>query len=205
MATRATYTIHAKNGVQHSFYIHWDGYPAGAAQYIKAALLHTQNNRGGIAEGFIRANDSAEFTTGKDAHGDTEFHYFIHELSDDIEVTTFAIRYEDNGKRNFVSQGKQSIDAFINDALTQGYKDALAYVKRVGSTETVDKPELVCKINGRYYTKATAYAAWLEKLEAYKDYATRFPHYSGNCSGAFDAISKAFAVVDTITKLEAKA
>jgi hypothetical protein len=204
MATRATYTIHTKDRTQYSFYIHWDGYPAGAAQYIKAALLHTQNNRGNIADAFLRANSNAELTPSKDAHGDTEFHYFIEEGRDEITVTPLAIKHLDSGRREFIALGEQSIDDFINTSLTQGYKDNLAYIKRTGSKETVDKPELVYKIANRYYTKATAHAAWLEKIESYKDYGTRFPHFSGNCSGAYDAIGKAFVIIDTITQAEIK-
>ena len=90
MATRATYTF--KTETQYKFegpadvhvYIHYDGYPSGAASYFNNALkllnerrVPLSNIRGGITEQFIRANNLAEITSHADNHGDTEFHYDI--------------------------------------------------------------------------------------------------------------------------------
>ena len=98
MATRATYTLRQKEtragaprkgGVYH-VYIHYDGYPEGAAEYFAAAmklraLRYSAENldaglRGSLPEQFIRANALAEFTNHPDDHGDTEFHYDIAEV-----------------------------------------------------------------------------------------------------------------------------
>jgi hypothetical protein len=84
MATRATYTINEHEKGEFHFYIHWDGYPEGAANYFRQMLLAMEDakNRGGFIENFIRANHLAELTEGRDAHGDTEFHYNLSILSD---------------------------------------------------------------------------------------------------------------------------
>jgi hypothetical protein len=72
MATRATYQIN------HScFYIHWDGYPEGAATYFWKMYKTMQTSAGGYAEAFLRANEGAEFTAGHERHGDTEWRYTL--------------------------------------------------------------------------------------------------------------------------------
>ena len=82
MSTRATYEIDGS-----IFYIHHDGYPAGAAFYlfnmVKASnaagnrtgwdVWDSQNCRGGLAFAFISGNGNCEPTDGHDAHGDTEY------------------------------------------------------------------------------------------------------------------------------------
>jgi len=85
MSTRATYVIDG-----HGFYIHYDGYPEGAAGYffnmIKAGAGVIESNpalkgdylrdpRGGYGAHFLRGNVLAEFTEGHDTHGDTEYQY----------------------------------------------------------------------------------------------------------------------------------
>lgn len=77
MSTRATYEFTPgpfTPGV--TFYVHYDGYPEGAARYFYAMLNHP-NDRGGLAAKFIRANELAEFTDAHDAHGDTEYRYTV--------------------------------------------------------------------------------------------------------------------------------
>lgn len=71
MSTRATYQIDNKY-----FYIHYDGYPSGAATYFYATLTF-DNKRGGLAEQFLRANDLAEFTGSHEIHGDSEYRYTL--------------------------------------------------------------------------------------------------------------------------------
>ena len=78
MGTRATYKIEKT-----TFYIHYDGYEEGAAQYflnmVRAQSEIDRNgmptNRGGNAENFLRANRLAEFTESHELHGDTEYEY----------------------------------------------------------------------------------------------------------------------------------
>lgn len=93
MSTRATYTIKSKNysdktDVKH-FYIHYDGYLEGAAEYFKA-FVELTNSKGGNAERFLRANDQAEFTPNPECHGDTEFHY---ELEPDLTIKAYSINH----------------------------------------------------------------------------------------------------------------
>lgn len=90
MGTRATYQFETKGkyGINKkvTYYIHWDGYPAGAATYFKAAAdllaAHPRTEpgddwRGNIAEAFVRANLLAEITPDHEAHGDTEYRYDV--------------------------------------------------------------------------------------------------------------------------------
>ncbi len=78
MGTRATYQI--SSGIFDKqtvcFYIHWDGYPQGAAQYFWN--MHSiKSNRGGYAGKFVRGNEYAEFTPSHNTHGDTEYRYSL--------------------------------------------------------------------------------------------------------------------------------
>lgn len=77
MSTRATYLIteHAFHPAV-CFYIHSDGYPEYAFHYFQNAVAADDKScNSSFAERFIRANDTAEFTSGHDAHGDTEYRY----------------------------------------------------------------------------------------------------------------------------------
>ena len=77
MSTRATYVFEgAEYHPTVAFYIHYDGYHEGAAGYLYAMLCNT-DERGGLAERFIRSNRLAEFTKSHEAHGDTEHRYTI--------------------------------------------------------------------------------------------------------------------------------
>ena len=75
MSTRATYRfipddpglIRLRPVV--TVYVHRDGYPEGAAVYLKDAPT---------VEKFIRKNDRAEVTARHEVHDDTEFRYDIH-------------------------------------------------------------------------------------------------------------------------------
>lgn len=77
MSTRATYQF-ITNPVSHqprvTFYIHHDGFPEGAAQYLAAAMPLVS---GGMAERFVRANQNAEFTSSHETHGDTDYRYTL--------------------------------------------------------------------------------------------------------------------------------
>lgn len=87
MGTRATYSFSGQNKKTQHVYIHWDGYPSGAAYYFQGAVTRLRERlksapsaeRGGLFEAFIRANVQAEITSDPDMHGDTEFHYEVEE------------------------------------------------------------------------------------------------------------------------------
>lgn len=87
MSTRATYEIEGR-----TFYIHHDGYPAGAASYLYNMVKALTNvdatgesydifdhrmRRGGLEFAFIRGNGQAEPTENHDVHGDTEYRYTV--------------------------------------------------------------------------------------------------------------------------------
>ena len=76
MSTRATYTFIDQRTCPTTdvcVYIHHDGYPQGAATYLRKWI---EGQRTDIAS-FIRINERAEITR-ESAHGDTEYHYTIH-------------------------------------------------------------------------------------------------------------------------------
>ncbi|NDD53671.1 hypothetical protein EBZ39_07300 [bacterium] len=89
MSTRATYTFKGETEVH--TYIHYDGYPEGAATYFRSMLAaFNKDVRGGAAEQFIRGNHLAEITSHWDDHGDTEYHYSIEEF---YNKDTFSVEY----------------------------------------------------------------------------------------------------------------
>ena len=82
MATRAAYEFYNKEKRIISVYIHWDGYPDGAAMYLNRTLKGSYWNFNNqyiffdfITE-FIKLNDG-EITAGSEAHGDLEYIYKI--------------------------------------------------------------------------------------------------------------------------------
>jgi hypothetical protein len=100
MSTRATYKIDG-----HWFYIHYDGYHAGAAEYLANAVdnmamvdpdssFGRRMYAGGLAEAFLRSNPIAEFTTSGDDHGDTEHEY--HVAGTDITVIDIGRSWDDD-------------------------------------------------------------------------------------------------------------
>ena len=79
MSTRATYHFH-KNRLScgATVYIHHDGYPEGAAQYLADAIGYEgdyEQTETLTVEGFIRANEGAHITASHTAHGDTDYRY----------------------------------------------------------------------------------------------------------------------------------
>lgn len=119
MATRATYQIG-----HNTFYCHWDGYPAGAAERfanmiaamtVAAAdgsrLSAIEDRRGGFAFAFIRGNMDAEPTLGHDAHGDTEYRYTLTTKADGTAIIEVRERNHDS---EFRFSGLYTLDEFIN-------------------------------------------------------------------------------------------
>ena len=79
MATRATYELHELDKEPDSLsgpvclYLHWDGYPDGAAMYFRRWLEEKHT-----VLGFLMANPKAEVSDGHESHGDTEYRYTVH-------------------------------------------------------------------------------------------------------------------------------
>ena len=82
MSTRATYTIHNIELRPQTYYIHHDGYEAGAKMYFQEMVDY--KGPGTNQDKFIKANEGATFTEGRNVHGDTEYHY---NLSSDDQIT----------------------------------------------------------------------------------------------------------------------
>jgi hypothetical protein len=124
MATRATYTFlfapHRKLGNTVTFYIHYDGYPSGAACYFKSMLenLRLKNEgidrelRGGSAEAFVRANKLAELTTDPTLHGDTQYHYKLQKVDSVLQVTAYEIDHESELHQFFSGPVSEFIERF---------------------------------------------------------------------------------------------
>jgi hypothetical protein len=124
MGTRATYFFKASDKFQPNvtIYIHWDGYPEGAATYFFAMLTHP--SKGSAAVEFIRANDQAELTLNHAAHGDTEFRYDLDGSGPDAMLTARSVDTDwDTDKettqiifagplREFITANAKLIDGF---------------------------------------------------------------------------------------------
>lgn len=109
MSSRATYLLpSADNNQQLCFYIHQDGYPAGAAHYFYN-MHASKNANGGLAERFFRANAEAQLIHCQEAGTDTEFRYTINHVgilrcfAKDRVNNQWCIFYED-AWHHFVNQ-----------------------------------------------------------------------------------------------------
>lgn len=92
MSTRATYGFDQKSNYprrKHFIYIHYDGYPSGAAVYFYNALMNP--SKGNFATVFIRANPHAELTDSHDIHGDTEYKYDITGYGPSAQIEAYHI------------------------------------------------------------------------------------------------------------------
>ena len=142
MSTRATYTIKSKlyqgERTDH-FYIHYDGYPEGAAVYFQN-FVECANNKGGDLCRFIRANDLAEFTDNPGNHGDTEYHYEINR--DQVSAWKLVRDWNDGSKDTKQMFFNGDLADFINKYLeqTDEYNKAF-YINYKGRTITKKKLE----------------------------------------------------------------
>ncbi len=118
MATRATYKFYNTQLVNSAtVYIHWDGYPEGAAHYIAEA---TDDKNRITVERFIRANEGANITQSHSSHGDTDYRYDFHR-NGEMSVSKRTIElvgdeYEENW--NLIFTG--SISDFLNQYYEAG-------------------------------------------------------------------------------------
>lgn len=111
MGTRATYLFEAGDFTPATcFYIHYDGYPEGAAAYFRA-MLNERNTRGGMPCQFLRANALAEFTASHRAHGDTEYRYTV--KRDGSLVVSTRVDW-DKGEAGWRDSRHPSVAAFVN-------------------------------------------------------------------------------------------
>ena len=100
MATRATYQFSNNSlaGEDVTVYIHYDGYPLGAAQYFMNAINEKMDSGKPLLEAFITANDKACITRDHEAHGDTDYRYWTDGKM--IRVEKREIQFTDDGYHN---------------------------------------------------------------------------------------------------------
>lgn len=106
MSTRATYEFREEYASQpqgepeteaHTVYKHCDGYPEGGLQAIALALPHAwplpRFEADDFAAAFVSGNrlrpGDVRLTHGRDAHGDTEYHYVVTQREGQIHVKAF--------------------------------------------------------------------------------------------------------------------
>jgi|APSaa5957512535_1039671.scaffolds.fasta_scaffold15392_4 hypothetical protein len=111
MSTRATYTIHNEELRPQTYYIHHDGYEAGAKSYFQEMVDY--EGPGSNQDRFIKANIGATFTYGREAHGDTEYHY-------DLSVTGLVTMQEsegftEDGPRDWVTIKTIDLDKWLEE------------------------------------------------------------------------------------------
>lgn len=112
MSTRANYIFKSGRKTLAIFYIHHDGYPAGAADYFQNALLLGD----GVINSpdlFLRANQKCEIS---DIHGDIEYVYEF-----DIKtqmINCYNVSFTDNYKMLKSLYCKEDIYSFINKHFT---------------------------------------------------------------------------------------
>lgn len=132
MSTRATYLFKATDFTPAvCFYIHYDGYISGAAEYFRAMLNHP-NDRGGFPAKFLRANDLAEFTSGHDRHGDTEYQYTL-------EGTHLTVRHVPSER--IAHEG--DLYSFVN-SYSEGEK--FIQLKSHGAVEWLEESKAIAKV-----------------------------------------------------------
>src|ERR1044072_1884646 len=115
MSTRATYQFISREIGRVTFYIHSDGYPAWACRYLHNAVTNAAQAKGGFAESFFRNNPEAEFTSGHDLHGDTEYRYTVQldEVGRPTELRVEARGDDHKWRGSYFG----SLDWFVNDQL----------------------------------------------------------------------------------------
>lgn len=114
MSTRATYSfldVEYQN-VNTCVYIHYDGYPKGAALYFYTAI--TKPSKGNFATQFVRANEQAEITKGHTVHSDTDYRYYVTGNGLDASILAYRMTYGENSdkKKELVFMG--TVKEFIN-------------------------------------------------------------------------------------------
>ena len=114
MGTRATYKIENV-----FYYIHWDGYEEGAAGYFLNMLNSYyglidglgRSCNGGMAEAFLRGNNSASFTESHEVHSDTEYQYDVTYKDGQYFVEVRAYKFDSD---TYHARGYHSLADFIN-------------------------------------------------------------------------------------------
>jgi hypothetical protein len=115
MSTRATYKFYGKKPYL-TLYIHHDGYPKGAAQYVQNWMGNDMENSPYLTvEKFIRANDKAEITQSHESHSDTEYRYDF--IQDDEGWKVLVEERKWCGENDFEGIWGGTLDEFVTEHL----------------------------------------------------------------------------------------
>jgi len=112
MSTRATYTIHNIELRPQTYYIHHDGYEAGAKMYFQEMVDY--KGPGTNQDKFIKANEGATFTEGRNVHGDTEYHYNL-SSDDQITIQQPIFKQEQPRIRDWTTTKTISLDEWLKE------------------------------------------------------------------------------------------
>lgn len=182
MATRATYKIHS-----HCFYIHWDGYPEGAAVYLWNMYQAMKTSKGGLSEAFLRGNDGAEFTGDHDCHGDTEWRYT---LEGDV-LTVEKAYFPDNAPKAWDVRWMGNWWEFVN-ANNE-------HIPEWSPLFPLPDSAYRCDSRGKLIVHVTDGAQLLANVRKASDeltsYAAKFPQAIGNIASLQSQLNRAVAAL----------
>lgn len=177
MSTPALYTFLGASGIADassrpdvSMYVHYDGYPAGAAAKFLRATQH-HNQRGGMAERFLRSEPDSELISKGTSCG----HQFTYTVSSDgLRVMVNAIVRNGEGHRTAKTIFHGAMIDFINE------NDELHQTR-------------VCLLGKRIVTKEQLEAMVSDRL----GYAAHASHngWTGNSAGAVNDAWRALTVL----------
>lgn len=136
MSTRATYQFKNskdKFSPNTTIYVHMDNYPKGAATWFWY-MHHCENQRGGFADKFLRANENAELTKSHSTHGDTEYWYTMDGETLTAEKVVYKGDYKDEVRCGEIFF-KGHYTEFINQYGKDGFMDNFSVIKKVKVSE----------------------------------------------------------------------
>lgn len=171
MSTRATYLLSTDdwNNQMICFYIHSDGYPAGAAYYFWQMHL-CKNNRSGYAGRFIRANGSAEFTICHESHDDTEYQYTIGEKGDLLALK--RIDYSEEWRKIYHGPWYEFVNFYLDNDENRLYLFKLSDDLDRGAVMTLTEARSYVS-EKMEYAKVALSKGWIGNAESAKQSAER--------------------------------
>lgn len=214
MSTRANYIFKSGRKTLTTFYIHYDGYPEGAASYFQNALI-LGNGKIDSPDLFLRANENCEIS---DIHGDIEYLYEFNIKTQ--MISCYAVYFTDNCKMSKSLRYKEDIYSFINkhfivfssdDTLHEyvrkfSYKGEKGNEKRVKSENTWHRISVQDKYEINPKTKPACLALVYNKLkeateeliEKTMNYGTNNPNYKHLVVYQYNLMKQ----LETLTKIE---
>lgn len=199
MATRATYRFIPKGCAPVCFYIHYDGYPAGAAAYFHRALQSQRKEDdfgrrvGGrdITAAFVHANvELCEFAASHDAYGDTEYRYNYNVETDILEAQE---RYFVGSARNWRTIYRGGLHGFLNEPW-EG-----STVPKYYATPSMQWVNGQQRQVSRWFTVEQAQQDREAMSQALDAYRAKFPLNTGNINSMMEQLKRAEEVLEAVT------